>query len=70
MAYDSTKPQRDAAWLDALTNAAVWACVRRDKTAEDRVRQAFAKDTSDVNSRDRAFLVHPDDPWLRRIVAA
>jgi len=34
-----------------------------------KVREAFAEDTKDINSRDNAMLVHPDgDGWLRKML--
>lgn len=35
-----------------------------------KVREAFALDTADINSRENAMLVHPRDPWLRRVAGA
>lgn len=32
----------------------------------DLVREAFAIDTHDINSKENAYLIHPDDSWLRR----
>lgn len=66
--YDADTPRRDKLWNDAMTNEAVYAAQAEDKVAADKVREAFAEDTKHVNSRERAFLVSPNDPWLRRIV--
>jgi hypothetical protein len=68
--YDAGKSERHAVWDAVETNEDVWACVARDKEAADLVREAFAEDTAHVNSRDRAFLIHPDDPWVRRLASA
>ena len=67
--YDEDRPRRDALWDQVQTNADVERCRHEDELAADRVREAFFEDTQHVNTRDRAFLVHPNDPWLRRIVA-
>jgi len=68
--YDQAAPERSAAWSAALTNQEDFAeAVARDKRDGDVVREAFYQDTQHTNSRDRAFLVHPDDPWFRRLVA-
>lgn len=69
-AYDEDKPRRDALWDSAATNEDVRAAVAEDERAADDVRAAFFEDTKDVNSRDRAFLVHPDDPWLRKLASS
>jgi hypothetical protein len=66
--YDAGKAERNAFWEAADTNEDIMACITRDIEAEDLVREAFALDTSDVYSRDRAFLVHPDHKWLRKQV--
>ena len=67
--YDSEKAGLTAKMAAAMTNDAVWDVVAEIRASENRVREAFALDTADVNPRDRAMLVHPDDPWLRRQVA-
>ena len=64
--YDAGEPARYARMMATRTNDEVWAAVAADKAAADKVREAFAEDTKEINSRDRAFLVHPCDPWLRR----
>jgi len=69
VAYDADTPRRDALWDAVQTNEDVYAAEAEDKAAADKVREAFAEDTKNVNSRDRAFLVSPNDPWLRRLVA-
>lgn len=66
--YDGGKSEREALLDRAESNEDVWAWVAMEKAAADLVREAFAADSAHVNSRDRAFLVHPDDPWLRRLV--
>jgi hypothetical protein len=68
-AYDADTARRDALWDAAETNEDVYAAEAEDKKAADLVREAFAEDTKNVNSRDRAFLVGPNDPWLRGLVA-
>ena len=68
-AWDADKPRRDALWSAAMTNEAVYAAQADEKTEADKVREAFFEDTKDVNSRDHAALIHPDDPWLRRLLS-
>jgi len=67
--YDADNPRRDALWDAVQTEEDVYAAEAEDKAAADKVREAFALDTQHVNSRDRAFLVGPNDPWLRGMVA-
>ncbi len=38
------------------------------QAAEEAVRDAFAEETADRNQPKNARLVHPSDPWLRRLV--
>lgn len=66
--YDTDKSRRDAVWGATDTNEAVYAAQAEDKKAADKVREAFAEDTKNINSREQAFLVNPDDPWLRGLV--
>lgn len=66
--YDADKPRRNALWEAATTNEGVLAAQAEDRAAEDKVRESFALDTADVNTRSQAFLVHPDDPWLRKLL--
>jgi hypothetical protein len=66
--YDASKPARARRWETAATDQDVAAAVAQDKAAEDLVREAFAVDTKYINSKDRALLVRPDDPWLRGLV--
>lgn len=66
--YDADKPRRDALWEAAETAEAVFAAQAEEKVAENRVREAFALDTADRNTKSQAYLVHPDDPWLRRLL--
>jgi len=65
--YDADKPRVQASWAAAQSDEDVAACQAADKEAADKVREAFALDTAEVNSREHAFLINPDDPWLRRI---
>ena len=67
--YDGEKPVILKAWMNALTADELDAVHASDVASENKVREAFAADTAEVNSRDRAFLVHPDDPWLRALIA-
>lgn len=66
-AYDIEKVSLRVLWDKAATNEEVVNIEALEKVACDKVRAAFYEDTKEVNSRDRAALVHPDDPWLRRI---
>lgn len=67
-AYDEDRPRREALWERVQTAMDVGRCVHEEQAAANLVREAFFRDTQHVNSKDRAFLVHPNDPWLRRIV--
>ncbi len=64
--WDAGAEARAKRWHDALTNKAVWACVKRDEQEALPIQKSFASETP--NSLDRAKLVLPDDPWLRRLV--
>jgi len=66
--YDAGEPARHARMMSSRTNDEVWAAVAEEKADADKVREAFAEDTKEINTRSNAFLVHPDDPWLRRIL--
>lgn len=47
--YDRTRPERNARWADAMTNADVFAAERADAVAVNAVREAFYLDTADRN---------------------
>lgn len=64
--WDSGKAERKARWDAARTEAQQCAAVRLESIAEEKVARAFAQDSH--NPIGRARLVHPDDPWLRRLV--
>lgn len=68
-AYDAEKPSIAALFELAMTNEEVEFAVKAEKEEADKVREAFFEDTKEVNSRDHAKLVHPNDPWLRAVVA-
>jgi len=51
-----------------VTNAESDVAYALVEAAELAVREAFALDTSDRNSRQNAMLVGPRDPWLRRML--
>ena len=51
-----------------VTNAESDAAYALVEAAELAVREAFALDTADRNSRQNAMLVGPRDPWLRRML--
>lgn len=63
--YDRTAPARQVKWDAVQTNEDVNACLAMDKEADDKVREAFYQDTKDRNSKDRAYLVSPNELWLR-----
>jgi hypothetical protein len=58
--YDHTKPDRDQKWDKIETSADVNACVAADDAALTKVREAFALDTADRNSRDNAMIATLD----------
>jgi hypothetical protein len=51
-----------------VNNAESDAAYALVEAADLAVREAFALDTSDRNSRQNAMLVGPRDPWLRRML--
>jgi hypothetical protein len=59
------------AWLLAFDQDASWDTLNKldlvEHVAIQNVKEAFAKATQDINSRDNAMLVHPRDAWLRRL---
>jgi len=67
--YDAAKPSIKALWELAMTNEEVEFAQKAEKEEADKVREAFFLDTQEVNSRDHAMLVSPNDPWLRNLVA-
>ncbi len=67
-AYDASKDDRAMWWHEATDLDDVRSAEEQDKHAEDLVRDAFVLDTQDVNQEAQARLIHPDDPWLRRLV--
>lgn len=54
--YDGGEEAREACWSAIETDADLLACDRMDKAALDEVREAFALDTADCNSRDQAMI--------------
>ena len=58
--YDQAKPHRDKAWDNVETSADVNACVAAEEAALTKVREAFALDTADRNSRDNAMIATLD----------
>lgn len=65
--YDRTEPKRQRMLDRARTNADVYAWQDAENEAVRKVKEAFAKDTADRNSRDRAMLVSIS--YLRERVA-
>lgn len=68
--YDAHRIVRNALWEAASVGEIfdIYVAEQADKEAEDLVRQAFYEDTKEFNSKDHCKLIHPDDPWLRRVV--
>ncbi len=66
--YDARRTARNALYSNAKTIEDLEHAVSTNRTAVERVRSAFYKDTKDRNNPDQARLVHPDDPWLRSLV--
>ena len=64
--YDAAAHEREELWRRIDSEEELAAAQARDKTDEDRVREAFFEEGP--NSRQNAFLIHPDDPWFRRVV--
>lgn len=60
-----------AAFMAALpceTFRESWCLLRAAERADEAVGAAFAEETADRNNLATAKLVHPKDPWLRRMV--
>jgi hypothetical protein len=66
--YDAGRDTREQAWQMAQTAGAVRQAARSDLLAALVVSEAFFKDTRGLNQLDRCQLVHPDDPWLRKLI--
>lgn len=64
--YDAAKPELSRAYSASMTLREFRAAAAQEKVLVDEVRAAFFEDTKHVNSKDRAYLVHPDDPHVRR----
>lgn len=68
--WDATKPDREKVWDNAIAGLVeLKQAEDEDAKAQALVHAAFHEDTKHVNSLDRCRLVHPDDPWLRRLVS-
>ena len=67
--WDAQKPVFDTLLEDALTNEDVLAWGMALYASQLQVGQAFFEDTKDRNSQSCVPIVHPDDPWLRRLLA-
>jgi hypothetical protein len=66
--YDAGKPARQEQSDQAEEAEDFYHCQLAEKEAVDKVREAFFQYTKGTNSRDQAYLVHPDSPWLRNLV--
>jgi hypothetical protein len=67
-AWDSTFETRMNMYVGAETPRDVYRAQAFERLLANYVREAFAEDTKDVNSRERAFLIHPDDTQFRIMV--
>jgi hypothetical protein len=70
--YDEGKPEREKLWDAAAVSMNKTSYViaeASDTAAVEQVILAFFEDTKHINSLDRCKLIHPNDPWLRRLVA-
>lgn len=63
--WDSNRAEREARWSKVSCNRDFKECTRLDKIEADLVREAFFQDTQEVNCKERAYMIHPDDVWLR-----
>lgn len=63
--WDSNRAEREARWSKVSCNRDVKECIRLDKIEADLVREAFFQDTQAVNYKENAYMIHPDDIWLR-----
>lgn len=67
--WDADQGRLDNKLYNAHTNNEIWAWGADVKAAADLVRAAFYEDTKGINTWDQAKLVHPRDPWLRKLVS-
>ena len=67
--WDAQRPVFDTLLEDAQTNEDVFAWEKALYASQLQVGQAFFEDTKDRNSPSCIPIVHPDDPWLRRLLA-
>ena len=58
--YDQAKPQRDKAWENVECDQDVYLLMSAEEFALKQVREAFALDTTDRNSRDNAMIATLD----------
>lgn len=65
--WERTRPERDREWNAVQTDADVDRCQALDERARLLVGAAFYEETKDINRPWVAQLVHPADPWLRRL---
>lgn len=72
-AWDAARGEREARFHAALERDAppsVFAEAEAAEAAELRAfHEAFYADTEGVNSRSHVLTVHPDDPWVRKLIA-
>jgi hypothetical protein len=67
--YDRKRPERERLWDAAQTNGEVAQAQAAEEAARLLVVEAFYEDTKDRNVRSNLTDLHPDDPWLRNLVA-
>ena len=67
--YDEGKPERDELWEAVVDDASYMVAQAAETPAVEQVILAFFEDTKHINSLDRCKLIHPNDPWLRRLLA-
>lgn len=67
-AWDALRPVVDQMLWDARTPRDVYRALAFDRLCANFVREAFYTDTQNVNSRSRAYLVHPGDAWIRNAI--
>lgn len=64
-AYDEVWAALQKVSVSTPKDAYRWIAIER--LAAMRVKEVFYTLTAQVNSRSQAYLVHPRDPWLRRL---
>ena len=66
--WDESLPVREENWENVVDLPTLKHAEDEDGKAMELVHQAFHADTKEFNNIEQCRLIHPDDPFIRRIV--